>query len=95
MIINQRGAVSAYFVFEDIYKQKMRPATALKVFQLRQELKNQYNFQVEQEKIILEKHHGTIDQSGNIAFSTKEDYTAAEKDMEDLAKQEVSIHNIF
>ena len=88
--IEQRGAVSAYFVFEDIYKQKMKPNIALQIFHLRRALKKQYDFQIEREKQIIQDYKGNVTDDG-VKFPDDEAILNAQKDLDDLATQIVSI----
>lgn len=88
--IEQRGAVAAYFVFEDIYKQKMKPSVALQIFQLRRLLKKQYDFQIERERQIIQDYKGNVTDDG-VKFPDNEAIQNAQKDLDDLAAHIISI----
>ena len=89
--ITQSAAIDAYYAFEDIYKQKMKPEIALDIFRLRQHLKKQYEFQIERERQIIEDYCGQRNAEGNIVFPDEEKYNGAQAELKELADSIISV----
>lgn len=89
--IEQRGAVGAYFVFEDIYKQKMKPSIAFQIFHLRHLLKKQYDFQIEREKQIIQDYKGEVKPDGSVSFPDQATINQVQSELDELAKSIVAI----
>lgn len=85
--MKQKQIVNAYKALSNMYKMQLPVREAHAVYMVRRQLEDQYYFQLEQERTLLEQHHGTINRDGDIRFGSKEDaqaFQAAITEMNDM-----------
>lgn len=81
----------AYEVLVKLSKMELPIKIAYGVYMLIKELATQYEFSLQQEKIMIEKYHGEIHQDGSISFQSVEDSKDFQKELIELNNLEPEI----
>ena len=87
--MKQQQIVNAYKVIKKYENEKLPLDISYGLFKLKKLLQPQWDFEVDQEKIIFEKYNPTYDKSGNMTFSSEEDEEKFVKDLAELLDMEV------
>jgi len=61
------------------------------VYMLSKQLEDAYNFELEQEKKLLEKYHGVLDKQGGVTFSNTDDAQGFNEELNELHNIEVEV----
>lgn len=61
------------------------------VYMLSKRLENAYNFELEQEKKLIEKYHGTLSNDGGVVFQNSEDAAGFNAELAELNNLDVEV----
>lgn len=90
--MTQGKAIQAYFTLFAL--KGVKGSTAFTVYKLKNELKKIVDFQSEEEKKIIEKHGGTISESGKVTLPEKADAKTYEQEMNELHNIECDLEPV-
>lgn len=89
--MKQKKIINAYKTLSNMYQMRLPVREAHAIFLLKRQLEDQYYFQLEQEKTLLEEFNGTITRDGDIRFSKREDAEAFHGKISELNDMEIEI----
>ena len=61
------------------------------IYMLSRQLENAYNFELEQEKKLIEKYHGTINGDGGVVFQSGEDAAGFNEELAELNNLDIEV----
>lgn len=89
-LMSQKRVIDAYLVLMKLGAAQQPVKVAYGLYKLRKQLEPTFNFRMEQERLVIERYHGT--QDGNtISFADPETAQKARVDLDELNEMEVQI----
>lgn len=86
--MNHKQLINAYVALTRMGGAQMDVKTAMALYKVRKTLEPYYQFCVEREEAIMERHEGHI-VDGNVTFSKMEDAASAQAELNELYQTEV------
>lgn len=86
----QKHIISAYITLSHLGGIQMPVRCAYQLYQLRKKLESSYQFCAEQERMIIEKYHGSV-KNGVISFADEDNATNAQNALRELNEMTVEI----
>lgn len=89
--MTQLEAVKAFKVLMSIGQEKIPVGTAYKLFCQKRALQPVFDFQIEQERGIIDRYNAVADERGNISPKNPADKPAMQSDLKELNQMECKI----
>ena len=89
--MTQLEAVKAFKVLMSIGQEKIPVGTAYKLFCKKRALQPVFDFQIEQERVIIDRYNAVADERGNISPKNPADRPAMQSDLKALNQMECQI----
>ena len=83
--------LNLYNSFSSIYNNQYSSQTAYKLFLLKKQLTEHYDFLISREKQLLAQYNGIVEEDGKITFTSAEDQQQFINAHEELAKVEIDL----
>lgn len=83
--------LNLYNSFSSIYNNQYSSQTAYKLFLLKKQLTEHYDFLISREKQLLTQYNGIVEEDGKITFVSAEDQQQFINAHEELAKVEIDL----
>lgn len=93
MKTTQKRIIGAFKVLESLSSESFPLPVAYKFYKLKKLLMPHYDFQIEREKVLIEKHKPHALENGDLACDTKEETIEFSKELNELSRLEVTIEN--
>lgn len=81
----------AYMALDHLAKMQLPARDAFHIYMLAKQLEAAYQFELQREKQLIEKHGGTLLEGGVVAFPTPEAETAFKADVQDTNVMDADI----
>lgn len=89
--MKEKNLVNGYKALERLYAQKLPMVDAYKVYRLKGQVSDVYKFQSEQETKIIEEHHGTHADNGDISFPDELEFAKFRDAIIELNETEIDV----
>lgn len=86
----QKHIIDAYITLTHLGGIQMPARCAFQLYQLRKKLETSYQFCAEQERMVITKYHGTV-QNGMISFPDESDATMAQAALREISEMTVEL----